>query len=73
MAACSGDGQTLVRIGVLAKRGLERTHIRWDPLAARLSDRIPGHCFRIAPLGFMEVPEAVKNRRRTIACTPWRT
>lgn len=44
--------QTVVRIGVLAKRGAEHTLSRWQPTADYLSREIPDHKFSIVPLDF---------------------
>lgn len=51
--------ETLVEIGVLAKRGAEPALQRWEPTAQFLTREIPGHRFAIRPLGFDAVAEAV--------------
>lgn len=48
-----------VRIGVLAKRGDERTLMKWGPTADYLSREIPGYRFVIVPLDFEEIGKAV--------------
>ncbi len=48
-----------VRIGVLAKRGDERTVTRWQPTAEYLSREVSGHRFRVVPLDFEEIGPAV--------------
>ncbi|MCK5152723.1 MAG: PhnD/SsuA/transferrin family substrate-binding protein [Spirochaetales bacterium] len=51
-----------VRIGILAKRGIERSHEQWDPTAEYLSSKIEGYNFTILPLNFNEVYEAVEKK-----------
>jgi two-component system sensor histidine kinase TtrS len=48
-----------VRIGVLAKRGAERSLEQWEPTAEYLTAEIPGYAFAIKPLGYDEVKSAV--------------
>ncbi len=48
-----------VRIGVLAKRGDERTVQRWQPTADYLSQEIPKHRFILVPLDFVEIDQVV--------------
>ncbi|MDT8447262.1 MAG: PhnD/SsuA/transferrin family substrate-binding protein [bacterium] len=50
------------KIGVLAKRGPEMAHAKWDATARYLTQAIPKHQFVIAPLGFDAVSEAVSNK-----------
>ena len=52
------DVQT-VRIGVLAKRGLDHCLAKWHPTAVYLSKTVPGHHFKIVPLDFGSVQKAV--------------
>jgi len=56
-AAGSAEGE--VRIGVLAKRGDERTVQRWQPTADYLSRQIPKHRFIVVPLNFVEIDQVV--------------
>jgi diguanylate cyclase (GGDEF)-like protein len=51
-----------VRIGVLAKRGDEVAHKRWDNLAQYLNKRLDTYNFSIVPLDFTEIVQAVKNK-----------
>ncbi|AHE99686.1 PhnD/SsuA/transferrin family substrate-binding protein [Thioalkalivibrio paradoxus] len=51
--------ETLVEIGVLAKRGAEPAFQRWEPTAEYLSREVPGYRFVIRPLDFPEVAPAV--------------
>jgi two-component system sensor histidine kinase TtrS len=51
-----------VRIGVLAKRGYEKSHQRWDATAAYLSEQLPEYRFTIIPMAFDDIPIIVKNR-----------
>ncbi len=48
-----------VRIGVLAKRGDERTLQRWQPTADYLSKEIPRYRFIVVPLDFVEIDQVV--------------
>lgn len=50
-----------IRIGVLAKRGPEKTHIKWDATAEYLSNSLPDYRFRIVPMLFDDIPVLVKN------------
>lgn len=52
-------GNEVVRIGILAKRGDERSLMQWGPTADYLSREIPGYRFRIVPLGFDEISKVV--------------
>lgn len=52
---------TLVKIGVLAKRGTERCLEKWSPTAEYLTEKIPGKTFETVPLDFMEIYSAVEN------------
>ena len=49
----------VVKIGVLAKRGEERTLARWEPTATYLTNIISGYRFVIVPLDFTNVRRAV--------------
>jgi len=55
----SGLTEGEVRIGVLAKRGDERTLQRWQPTADYLSGQIPKHRFIVVPLSFVEIDQVV--------------
>jgi len=48
-----------VKIGVLAKRGSEISHKRWDATAQYLSKQIPEHSFEIIPIDFKDIFETV--------------
>ncbi|MCJ8498958.1 response regulator [Desulfatitalea alkaliphila] len=50
----------LLRIGVLAHRGMARTVTQWGPTADYLQNQIAGHRFEIVPLTFDEVAPAVQ-------------
>jgi len=50
-----------VRIGILAKRGDERTLDRWRPTAQYLSQEIPGYRFSIVPLDFEAIGRVVSE------------
>ncbi len=50
-----------VKVGVLAKRGVERCQEIWGPTADYLTERIPGYSFTIVPLTFDEVYPSVER------------
>ncbi len=50
-----------VYIGVLAKRGPERTLVRWAPTADYLTEQIPGFRFHISPIGFQQIYAAAQD------------
>lgn len=52
-----------VMIGVLAKRGAELTARKWGLTGDYLTSSIPDYNFRIVPLGFKEIHDAVKEGR----------
>jgi len=54
---------SLVKIGVLAKRGYEHCVKQWGPTAEYLTNHIPGKRFEIVPLDFKDIVPAVKNQR----------
>jgi two-component system, sensor histidine kinase and response regulator len=51
--------ETEVKIGVLAKRGVQKTFEKWNATANFLSSSLPGHHFTIVPMLFDEVPKLV--------------
>ena len=50
-----------VKIGVLAKRGVERCQAKWSPTAEYLTSKIQRHSFSIVPLDFDEIHPAVEK------------
>lgn len=58
--ALANDDQ--VKIGVLAKRGIERCLEKWSPTAKYLTAKIPGKTFVIIPIEHDQVHISVKNR-----------
>lgn len=52
-----------VRLGVLARRGLEQAVTQWGATAAYLSKTVPGSRFELVPLDFDEVHQAVRGRK----------
>ena len=52
-----------VRIGVLAKRGRQRTLNQWGPTADYLNAQIPQHHFTIVPLDFDAIIPAVQRQQ----------
>ena len=53
---------TLIRIGVLAKRGPAVCVKKWAPMAQYLASRIPGKAFEIVPLDFDQIIPSVQKR-----------
>ena len=53
--------KTVLKIGVLAKRGREKALTQWQPLAEYLSTNISEHTFQIVPLNFEEIYQAVED------------
>ncbi len=53
--------KTVLKIGVLAKRGTEKALTQWQPLAEYLSTNITEYTFQIVPLNFEEIYQAVKD------------
>lgn len=51
-----------VRIGVLAKRGYEKSLEKWNATADYLNQTLPQHHFRVVPMKFDDIPVIVKNR-----------
>ena len=52
-----------VRIGVLAKRGIQQCNEQWEPTAEYLTNKIPEYNFQIVPLDFEEIFDAVENEK----------
>ena len=59
--AVGSEKNQIVKIGVLAKRGVDQCLERWGPTAEYLSEKIEGHSFFIVPLGFDRTMEAVEK------------
>ncbi|MCU7806786.1 MAG: PhnD/SsuA/transferrin family substrate-binding protein [Candidatus Thiodiazotropha sp. (ex Semelilucina semeliformis)] len=51
-----------VHIGVLAKRGYEKSLEKWDATADYLNQSLPGHRFKIVPMRFDDIQVIVKNK-----------
>ncbi len=58
-----------VRLGVLSFRGLEHTAAQWGPLADYLSRRIPGYHFRVVPLYYPDLDQAVARHELDLVLT----
>ncbi|TNF99615.1 MAG: hypothetical protein EP297_05250, partial [Gammaproteobacteria bacterium] len=52
---------TQIRIGVLAFRGIEKAHKRWDSIAEHLSKKLPEYQFSIHPYDLDGMDQAVAN------------
>ena len=57
------QGAETIKIGVLAKRGVDITYEKWSNTAAYLTEQIEGYQFEIVPLSFAELDDAVKQKR----------
>ncbi|GAB4524731.1 MAG: hypothetical protein Tsb0014_03460 [Pleurocapsa sp.] len=53
--------KTVLKIGILAKRGTEKALAQWEPLAEYLSTNVKGYDFKIVPLNFEEIYQSVKD------------
>ncbi len=53
---------TILKIGVLAKRGHKQCLIKWTPTAEYLSEKISGKQFVIVPLNYNLIIDFVKNK-----------
>ena len=51
----------VVKIGVLAKRGVEQCMAQWGPTAQYLTGKIDGYLFEIVPLGYERIMAAAEN------------
>lgn len=51
-----------VRIGVLAKRGYDKSMEKWGPTAEYLNRMLPQHQFKMVPMKFDDITVIVKNR-----------
>ncbi len=63
-AAAASEAETPSKeifIGVLAKRGTERTLEKWGPTADYLTSQIPGYSFKIQPLDFRSIFPVVEQ------------
>jgi ABC-type phosphate/phosphonate transport system substrate-binding protein len=57
--ACATDSK--VKIGVLAKRGVEQCLAQWSPTADYLTDALPGKKFKIVPIDFYHINRMVEK------------
>ncbi|MCU7813789.1 MAG: phosphate/phosphite/phosphonate ABC transporter substrate-binding protein [Candidatus Thiodiazotropha sp. (ex Rostrolucina anterorostrata)] len=53
---------TEVHIGVLAKRGYEKSIERWNAMAEYLNESLPAYQFSIVPMAFGDIQVIVKNQ-----------
>ncbi|WP_428738207.1 sensor histidine kinase [Sulfurimonas sp.] len=52
-----------IKIGVLAKRGTDKTIQRWKPVSDYLSTRMKGYHILLVPLSFDQIDDAVENKK----------
>ena len=57
------DALPEVKIGVLANRGSKRCLEMWSATADYLTAQVPGHRFRIVPLGYADAEPAIAERQ----------
>jgi len=57
-----GINKFQVKIGVLAKRGVDMTYKRWDPLSKYLNKQLDTYNFSIVPLSFSQLEDSIKNK-----------
>lgn len=62
MAVCSAAEAGDVRIGVLAKRGFEKSLDKWSATADYLNASLPQHRFKIVPMTFDDIQVIVRNQ-----------
>lgn len=53
----------IVKVGVLALRGEENTYNKWNATALYLNQKIPQYDFRIVPIKFSKIDEAIVNKK----------
>jgi PAS domain S-box-containing protein len=58
---CQSATADEVRIGVLAKRGYDKSLEKWSATADYLNKTLPQHKFQIVPMKFDDIPVVVKN------------
>jgi PAS domain S-box-containing protein len=61
-ASQAATSPNTIRIGVLAKRGLDHCRKKWDPTAVYLTKMVASHRFEIVPLDFASVTHAVADQ-----------
>ncbi|WP_293089582.1 hypothetical protein, partial [Moorena sp. SIO3H5] len=49
----------IVKVGVMAIRGVEHTKTKWQPTLDYLSETISGYVFQLVPLGFDTLEEII--------------
>ncbi len=59
----SHGAEQTVKIGILAKRGPELVHQKWQPTADYLNHALPAYHFQVVPLGFDEIHSAVQESK----------
>ncbi|MDD5296452.1 MAG: PhnD/SsuA/transferrin family substrate-binding protein [Rhodocyclaceae bacterium] len=69
LATPSWADQTVVRIGVLAFRSIERTRAQWAPTAAWLEQKLPAYRFTLQPLSYEELDRDVAEGRLDFVLT----
>jgi len=63
LSISNASATTDVKIGVLAKRGYQKTLDRWQPLADYLSNKLSTYHFSITPLSFDDISPAVRDHK----------
>lgn len=57
------SSEKIIKVGVLAKRGDMITLKKWEPTASYLTKSIPGYKFKIIPLSFAHIFNAVEQNK----------
>jgi len=65
----AGEGEPLVRIGLLAYRGPDETGTSWSDLPGRLAKAIPEHHFEIHELSGLKLAEAIEHNELEFVLT----
>ncbi|NEO91390.1 MAG: PhnD/SsuA/transferrin family substrate-binding protein [Moorea sp. SIO3G5] len=52
----------IVKVGVMAIRGVDHTKTKWQPTLDYLSETISGYVFQLVPLGFDTLEEIIANQ-----------
>ena len=53
----------VIKVGVMAIRGVEKTKKKWQPTIDYLTQQIPGYKFQLVPLQFDNIEELISNKQ----------
>lgn len=57
------EGETAVRVGVLAYRPLDQTRAQWEPTMAALDQAVAGHRFELVAMNYLDLTGAMGEGR----------